>query len=254
MVRQIDQDRINALAAELEPCAIAAWPARQTLEMGGWLLRFTDGYSHRGNSVAARGFAGGDLLNQIALAEIAYFSRGLAPMFQITPVTQPANLEEILIERGYVGEAPTHVMIAECAKIARPSRDVVLASEPNGAFKSLVLSGSHSYADGCERLDVLSRIEAARVFATIGGNGEAAACGMCVAADGWAGINLMRTQVPQRRKGFAMEILSALAHWARKQDATQLYLQVEDDNPAARALYAKAGFTDAYSYRFYRAP
>ena len=247
------QDRVNAAAAELEPCAIAAWPARDTLEIGGWLLRFTDGYSHRGNSVSARAFWGGDLDAQVALAEIAYFTRGLSPMFQITPVSQPSGLEEFLIERGYVSEAPTHVMTAELPAIKPGGSDALISDEPSAAFKSLVLSGSHSYGDGCERLDVLSRIEATRIFATIGGNGEAAACGMCVVMDGWGGINLMRTQPQLRRKGFGMEILSALARAARDKGATRLYLQVEDGNPAARALYAKAGFKDAYPYRFYRA-
>ena len=253
-MKQQHQDRVNILAEELEPLAIAAWPARTTLEIGGWLLRFTDGYSHRGNSVAAVDYEGGDIHAQVALAEIAYFTRGLSPMFQITPVTQPAGLENMLIERGYVREAPTHVMVTDIDAIKRGGGgDAILSSEPNAAFKSLVLSGSHSYADGCERLDIVSRIENTRIFATIGGNGEAAACGMCVVSKSWGGINLMRTQPALRRKGFAMEILSALAKAAREKGATKLYLQVEDGNSAARALYAKAGFKDAYTYRFYTA-
>jgi hypothetical protein len=253
IVKQQDQDRVNLLAAELEPLAIEAWPARSRLEIGGWLLRFTDGYSHRGNSVAAIGFEGGDIHAQVALAEIAYFTRELSPMFQIAPVSQPAGLEDFLIERGYVCEAPTHVMVADANAIKAGGSDAALSSEPNSAFRSLVLSGSNSYADGCERLDIVSRIEAPRIFATIGGNGEAACCGMAVVTKGWGGINLMRTRAALRRKGLGMEILSALAKAAREKGATKLYLQAEDGNPAARMLYAKAGFKDAYAYRFYRA-
>ena len=251
---QIVQERVNATAEILEPCAIAAWPARDALELGGWLLRFTDGYSHRGNSVAAIGFHGGDIHAQVALAEMAYFTRGLSPLFQITPATKPAGLEEMLIERGYLLEAPTHVMVADASNIKGSGKDALLSMEPNAAFKSLVLSGSSSYADGLERLEVISRIEAPCAFATIGGNGEAVSCGMCSVMDGWAGINLMRTHPAYRRKGFASEIVASLAQWARKEGASRFYLQVEDDNKPARALYAKAGFTDAYSYRFYRAP
>jgi N-acetylglutamate synthase len=252
MMRQIDQEGVNAAAAAVEPCAIAAWPARFTLEIGGWLLRFTDGFSHRGNSVAARGFAGADLQAQIALVEIAYFARGLTPLFQITPLTEPANLEATLIARDYLCDTPTNVMIAGSVK--GEASNVTLAREPDASFKALVVSGSHSAADGHERLDVLSRIAVPHIFASIGENGNVIACGMCTVTDGWGGINLMRTDLSHRRRGHAAQILAALSQWASEQGAAKLYLQVEDGNAPAQALYTKAGFRDAYSYRFYRAP
>jgi N-acetylglutamate synthase len=253
-VSQIVQERVNATAEELEPCAVAAWPARSVLEMGGWLLRFTDGYSHRGNSVAAVAFESGDLHALVALAEMAYFTRGLSPMFQITPASKPADLEELLIDRGYVLEAPTRVMAADPARIKGSGKDARLSSEANAGFKSLVLSGSHSYSDGLERLEIVSRIETPRIFATIESGGEAIACGFCTLMNGWAGINLMRTHPAHRRRGLASEIVAALSRWVRKEGASGIYLQVEDANSGARALYAKAGFVDAYPYRFYRAP
>lgn len=252
MVRQIDQEGVNRVAAAVEPCAIAAWPARATLEIGGWLLRFTDGFSHRGNSVAALGFEGADLQAQIALVEIAYFARGLTPLFQITPLTRPPNLEATLIARGYLRDSPTNVMVADAVK--GEASGVTLTREPDASFKTLVVSGSHSPADGCERLDVLSRIAAPHIFASIHENGNVIACGMCTAMNGWGGINLMRTHPDHRRKGHAARILAALASWAGQQGAAKLYLQVEEANAPACALYAKAGFADAYSYRFYRAP
>lgn len=251
---QIVQERVNATAEVLEPCAIAAWPARSVLEMGGWLLRFTDGYSHRGNSVAAVDFANGDLHAQVALAEMAYFTRGLSPMFQITPASKPSGLEDLLIDRGYVLEAPTHVMAADAGAIKGSGRDAMLSSEASAGFKSLVLSGSHSYSDGLERLEIVSRIERPRIFATIESDGNAVACGFCTLMNGWAGINLMRTHQSYRRRGLASEIVAGLARWARKEGAKGIYLQVEDANAPARALYAKSGFEDAYPYRFYRAP
>lgn len=251
---QIVQERVNATAEELEPCAIAAWPARSALEMGGWLLRFTDGYSHRGNSVAAIDFGNGDLHAQVALAEMAYFTRGFSPMFQITPASRPSGLEDLLVDRGYVLEAPSRMMFADPDRIKGAGKDAVLSSEPNAGFKSLVLSGSNSYSDGLERLEIVSRIETPRVFATIGGDGEDVACGFCTLTNGWAGINLMRTHPAYRRRGLASEIIASLAHWACNEGANGIYLQVEDGNSGARALYVKAGFSDAYSYRYYRAP
>ena len=48
---------------------------------------------------------------------------------------------------------------------------------------------------------------------------------------GWCGIFGMVTLAPHRRRGVASTILHALAR-----DADDLYLQVEQDNAAARAL------------------
>ncbi|MFH9108744.1 hypothetical protein ACH4LN_19045 [Streptomyces albus] len=40
------------------------------------------------------------------------------------------------------------------------------------------------------------------------------------------------------------------ARWARAQHIPGLYLQVSRTNHAARAPYARAGFTHAYSYHY----
>jgi GNAT superfamily N-acetyltransferase len=159
-----------------------------------------------------------------------------------------------LIDRGYVVEAPSRMMFADPDRIEGSGKAVVLSCETSAGFKALVLSGSNSYSDGLERLEIISRVDAPRVFATIGVEGEAVACGFCALMNGWAGINLMRTHPAHRRKGFASEIVASLARWAHDEGASGLYLQVEDTNPGARALYAKAGFEEAYSYRYYRAP
>lgn len=62
----------------------------------------------------------------------------------------------------------------------------------------------------------------------------------------------MRTRPEHRRKGYAARILASIATWGRAQGASRIFLQVEDDNAPARALYARAGFEDAYPYRFMR--
>jgi len=45
-----------------------------------------------------------------------------------------------------------------------------------------------------------------------------------------------------RRRGIARELLAALKGWAANQRIRRLFLEVGEDNTAARALYAAAGF------------
>ncbi len=57
-----------------------------------------------------------------------------------------------------------------------------------------------------------------------------------------------------RRRGLAMAITAALAAAAAARGATGIYLQVEDGNAPARALYRQAGFTDHHGYHYRVAP
>ena len=49
-------------------------------------------------------------------------------------------------------------------------------------------------------------------------------------------------------------MIGALWDWSREHGARAMYLQVELDNPAARALYASLGFTRSHGYHFRVAP
>jgi len=57
-----------------------------------------------------------------------------------------------------------------------------------------------------------------------------------------------------RRTGLATAITAALATAAAAQGAASLYLQVVAGNQAARALYARAGFTEHHGYHYRVAP
>lgn len=255
--RDGELDRRLARAERLEPLAVRSWPARETAGVDGWLLRFTDGFSHRGNSVVTMGFTGGDLTAAIASVERQYRDRGLAPMFHLTPATRPSNLEAVLAMRGYRSTASTHVWTADATDVVGrlPASSAAAASAVDDpGFRALVIDGSHSEADGRERLDILARVPAPNLFALVTEEGRPAACGVGIRLDDHVVIFAMRANSAHRRRGYAARVLAAIAGWAVAQGAKNLFLQVEDDNLPARALYAKAGFAPAYPYRFYVAP
>jgi ribosomal protein S18 acetylase RimI-like enzyme len=52
----------------------------------------------------------------------------------------------------------------------------------------------------------------------------------------------------------APAVLHALAEWGRAYGATRMYLQVMENNAAARALYAGIGFETLYTYYYRSAP
>jgi N-acetylglutamate synthase len=239
----------------LEPPSLLTWPARQSVPLSGWSLRFTGGLSHRANSVATPDFQGRDAAEAVAEVERAYRARDLPPMFQVTSGTRPEGLSDLLTARGYAVISPSQVCVADIESVqARcpQASGVQLSTEANAGFDALVTSGSHSPADGRERLEILSRIAVPHLRVTVIAQGTAVACGLGALASGYIGVNLMRTHPDWRRRGYAKHVLRAIADWGHRYEAAEMFLSVEERNDAARALYESAGFTDAYAYRYYR--
>jgi GNAT superfamily N-acetyltransferase len=67
----------------------------------------------------------------------------------------------------------------------------------------------------------------------------------------WAGIHGMRTAPAHRGKGLASAILAALGRAAQARGVSQVFLQVEEANPA-RAIYRRAGFMPVWRYHYWR--
>ncbi len=253
----IDQEPVNAqvLAAQIEPHAVASWPARETISLNDWLLRFTNGFTHRGNSIATLEFSGDDPDKAIEIAERAYRDRNLPAMFQIASAVAPTGFADILRARAYEIITPTFVRVASPSEVCRilpAPADIIISREPGPDFALLVREGSRSAADGDERLEILSRVKSRRICVTALGDGRAVACGTGTFSGDHVGINLMRTTPLYRRRGYAQRVLAAIARWAEQEGAARLYLGVEMANAPAVALYERAGFVAAYSYRYFR--
>lgn len=64
----------------------------------------------------------------------------------------------------------------------------------------------------------------------------------------------MATHLDFRRQGVGRAVLRGGAQWALDHGAANLYLQVEQANVAAQAVYSRAGFSHAYDYHYRVAP
>ncbi|MEH0195581.1 GNAT family N-acetyltransferase [Caulobacter sp. CCNWLY153] len=238
----------------LEPIADAAWPARERERLGGWRLNATDGFSLRINACWPLGEPDRDPEAAIDAVEAFYGQRGLPVRFKLTDgATAPADLADRLARRGYVPHGETLLMTGPVVGAADP--EVELSAKPDPAFEALlVASAKGNAADAGERLQALGRIPAPARFARLTLDGRTAALGAC-AVDGEAvGIFGMRTDPDFRRRGLARRVLDALLAEASLLGGRMAYLQVEDANAAAIALYAARGFSTAYRYRYWSRP
>ena len=77
---------------------------------------------------------------------------------------------------------------------------------------------------------------------------EPVAWGLAVLERGYVGLFDIVVAPDLRGLGLGRQIVCALMAWGREAGADQAYLQVREENEAARALYRGLGFIDAYRY------
>jgi ribosomal protein S18 acetylase RimI-like enzyme len=243
----------------IERVAFGAWPAAEVVEQGGWRLRFNHGVTHRGNSVwPGPGPGGGALGERIEAAERFYAARRLPACFQLSPAADPPGLDAALAERGYEIEAPVLVQTAPGDVVEKALRAATRAGASASCVDALdedwfAISGRRGRFEGAATevyRGLLGRLAGRAGFALVREQREPVAVGLCVVDPPRAGVFSMLTLPDRRGRGLGAAVLGAIARFARERGAGELYLQVEEENAAARSLYARAGFVTRYRYHY----
>ena len=235
----------------IEPIAARGWPAAESAELGGWRLYAAAGQSGRINTCWTLEPPDRDIDAAIAAVEAWYIARGLPPKFKIVEADQ-ASLELIvrLRQRGYRSDTPTLTMAGPLAGEMDP--EATIAADTCDGFARVFADPSFGHeADAAERLGALGRIPLPRGFALIRRDGQPAAVGACAVDADWAGVMGMRTAPAFRRQGLARRLFRTLTAFAASAGATRGYLQVDQDNASAIALYEAEGFESGYLYRYW---
>jgi N-acetylglutamate synthase len=254
------QPSSTSLIHTLEILAANAWPAAEAQTLDGWRLRFTAGVTRRANSVWPNDDGGElDLAEKMAQVESFYAARTLPTRYQISPATQPQELDDLLATQGYAALARTAVQVADLATIlqqtkplrAYPSFEVEVSEEFDEDWFATFCAAERGDEPANDTLRaIFQRIQPPSGFVLLRVDGALAAVGLGVLEAGWLGIFCMATQEPFRRQGAASAILRTLAIWAQLYEATRAYLQVMDQNTPARRLYERLGFTTLYHYHY----
>jgi GNAT superfamily N-acetyltransferase len=240
-----------ATIERLDQAAARAWPPIEAAPLAGWQLRASLGGTRRANAVQTIAFdRGTDLTAAIDAAEAWYRARSLPCCFQINPLSRPAGLDAALAARGYAILTPTWVMLRK-APVAPPApAGVEFVGEPTDAVLEAVSEPGWPAVARRERREIFRRIALPHRFAIFRREGRPVAGGLVVVDGDLAGIFAMRTRAEHRGRGLASRVLDALLACAVAEGARRLYLQVEQCNAPALALYRRVGFREAYAYHY----
>ena len=125
------------------------------------------------------------------------------------------------------------------------------ANSPDEAWAALFLGEGFDPVDGASRVNTLSRARNS-LYASVRENGKTVAAGAAAFGHGWSSVHGMRTDQACRGRGLAGRVLAGIAAVAIQRGIGRTFLQVEDTNAAALALYRRAGFETAWSYEYWR--
>ncbi|MHA2231969.1 MAG: GNAT family N-acetyltransferase [Candidatus Hodarchaeales archaeon] len=237
---------------ELERIAFNAWPASYCENLGGWILRAANGVTRRANSV----FPDGDPLAKDVEAAIKkivgfYKDKAIIPRFQMTAVSQPVDLDELLAKLGFTVELDVAISITSIGQLAsiKSRIPVKIRAKPDLAWLSTYIAGNGYDQTSLEiRKAIVERIAQKKAFAAAFVDDKIVGVGLGVVERGWLGLFSIATLEEHRRQGVATSINRALAAWAIKQGAVHAYLQVFTGNISGLALYHSLGFEEAYRY------
>jgi ribosomal protein S18 acetylase RimI-like enzyme len=241
-----------ALVGRIEAAGRRAWPAFETEEYDGWLLRYAGGFSRRGNSAYPLRPSTIGYQAKLGRCREWFATRGVDFIVRQTPETEP-GLDLVLAARGFVAEGRTDVMVGDLPL------DAAAAVEPTSTPTQVWWdAAARLWGIAGERVAswrrIIDLIEPATGFAVMEQEGEAIAVGFAVADGSLLGLFEIVVAGEWRHRGFGRRLTSSLLAWGRARGAATAYLQVVAGNAPAVALYRSLGFERAYTYWYRRSP
>jgi ribosomal protein S18 acetylase RimI-like enzyme len=251
---------------DLERIAAAHWRGTEEEWLGDWLLRSAEGFTGRANSALPLGDPGMPLDEALAAVTRWYRDRGLPPMVavptqldsQARAISPAQALDRHLSERRWLTRSgPAFVMLADLPLGIHldglPAGRAVLASpEPDDAWAARYHYRGQDHLPPVARKVLTSAQE--QSFVSIRDGAAVLAIARLSIADGWAGITAVEVDQNHRRQGLGVAITAAACLAAEERGLSRVFLQVEEGNAPARALYKRLGFRDSHRYHYRVAP
>lgn len=236
----------------IERATIAALSPETVLEIDGWLLALGAGAPRRSKSAVPLSHTLAADPATLDAIEAAYAERRLTPAFRISDAPGLQGVRDALAARGYRAEQPTLVKVGETAGMRAicGGEPAEVCEAPDETWKAVFLGPGFDPADGASRIELLTRSGENR-FGAVREEGAALAVGVASFGDGWASVHGMRTAAERRGQGLAARVLAGLAQSAEDRGLNRVFLQVEEPNAPARALYRRAGFQPAWRYFYW---
>ena len=246
----------TTLLSRVEDAGLNASAPPQQRWVDGWLVRFSPGKAKRARCVNAVAAGRLSMQEKFALCQQVFDEAQLPLIFRITPMSEPQKLDSWLEGNGLRPLEDTRVMVNDNLGALSPEAlppGISLQRVGHAAFAQIVgqmrgspLSQQQAHA---QRLE-LSPVPFEGWVLRRSGESAVLACGQTAAEAEMVGLYDVFTASEARNNGWARMLCGQLLDRARLRGARIGYLQVDASNLAARSVYRRLGFRDAYAYHY----
>ena len=204
-----------------EELSMNAHPALKTQLYDGWILRFSNGYTNRANSVNPLYRSGLPHEVKIEHCENAYLREKLPAVFKLTHELS-GQLDGLLEQRGYHVVTPSNIMTRAIGDIAHRSAGFSfrLTADDSWSDQFFSLNGVTDSRRISTAKRMLQNIQNNTLCGTVTKNGQVIACGLCVIERGYAGLFDIVVDSAHRGRGHGFDICASLLSAAKGAAAT----------------------------------
>ncbi|MEI7663266.1 MAG: GNAT family N-acetyltransferase [Bacteroidota bacterium] len=234
----------------LEEISNNAWPALQTVQYDGWILRFADGVTKRSNSVNLLYPSSLDPEEKISYCEGLYHSHKIPPCFKITSIADPADIDERLANRGYRIHSVISFQELDISNLPDvPLSNIVIETELNpGWIDDFIRMNGFDLHRKPAYISIMNQLRTPKCLISIARDNKAIGVGLGVVEGQYIGLFDIVVDEVYRHTGLGYLIVENIMRWGRSRGARNAYLQVLADNLPAIRLYEKMGFRESYRY------
>ena len=232
---------------ELDQICDLTWPAIESVENLGWLMRSSGGVTNRANSVLPliASLEEGALTNfaeKLATAQEFYRQRNLPTIFQIALPTWQALFDKLL-SVGAIELLRGLTMVADLttAKTKVPTGFEIVQSDKFSQewLEVQPTPGIEKILSGCTA-----------TYITVVRHGRTIAACRIALANGWSSITRVFVHQDFRGQGLGKAIVARALETSFEQGATKAVLQVEASNAIAIGVYESLGFNFHHEYSY----
>jgi len=237
---------------KIEELSMNAWPSLQTNLYDGWVLRFSNGYTKRANSINPIYPSTISVDTKIQICENIYCKKGLPIVYKITKESCPGDIDAALEAKGYNKQDETSVRTLSLIDFKEVSDVEGIKLEFD--FTEEWIESFILCSDITDELTIntmkkmLANITGERICTNIIVNNEIVACGFGVIENNFVGIFDIIVKQDKRGLGYGKDIMQGILKEAQKRNIKSAYLQVVVGNEIAKNLYSKLGFKEVYRY------
>ena len=243
----------------IEEYSINAWPALRTLVYDGWIIRLSDGYGNRANSINPIYSSKIGLDEKHSYCDALFTRYGLLTNYKIIGAEgfkaceEHEAIEKKLKELNYEVIHETSIQVCEIPDSLRRSEDkregmIIMKDFDEPWIEAIIKNNKIDEKNRGTFRKILANIAVEKIVVRKEIDGKTVACAYGAIENDFVGVFDVGVLEEFRGKGFGREIVETLLSEAARRGAKNAYLQVMLDNQVAYNLYKKMGYKEIYRY------